>query len=742
MIFSLYLMGLSYLFWSRFHYGWPMSSLALASIFLVVFGLVLMIRKHPKKAITIALAILALILSLFILDILFYGLKKLLHFYQAPAIFESTLVSAELLRWTKHLNWASPWLPALGIMLVLTLFFIFTQNKKRTYPLYVLPFIIFVVMWFLYVEIPASVYSFYLVGWISYSIFLNHGLWEKENSQYTETHRYKWSLTLATFLLSIAVLIISNLMIFMFPVEAMNAAVSTRLPVLISHRTEYDAPTIGLFSLSETAFQQGSRLGGSVEFAKEERLLFTVSLHEPFHENLYLKSRVRDAYTGKSWESTDPSFRKGFEHYLSPIENQNLLDHKARHLSGEITMKALESLSILAPMGFYASDINPEHLYVSRNNEAFYRRRYVIQPIRQYTFSATKRDFFLESEEQFLQLPEGIDPEVYALADHFYQSYARPTERLEAMVQYFQSHYDYSLEVADHGDSDFVSFFIMEMESAYCTYFASAFTVLARMQGLPARYVEGFILTKDHMRDHGSTKDIPVTEMMAHAWSEVYLEGMGWMIFEATPAFIDETFFERQEWVEAAEIENRSFERTTESHTRAEIDRDNPPLDEDFYELFYENFQTEGGVSPQLDSVEEPQVEEETRKSILRYILPLIITGLLLLWNQKRTLSFQGQMKAVQREIRAFYRRHQLLNESHLPPTDLWESFGIQPETINLWLKIIYDHPRNIQEADLIQSRMSIEKEKKRLRVHWIEKRGFFLYTKMIIFDLLKIGRS
>ena len=54
-------------------------------------------------------------------------------------------------------------------------------------------------------------------------------------------------------------------------------------------------------------------------------------------------------------------------------------------------------------------------------------------------------------------------------------------------------------------------------------------TVLCRMVGLPARYVEGYIAEPD---ENG---EAIVTGLSAHAWTEVYFKGFGWLTFDATP---------------------------------------------------------------------------------------------------------------------------------------------------------------------------------------------------------------
>ncbi|MBQ7919496.1 MAG: transglutaminase domain-containing protein [Lachnospiraceae bacterium] len=82
-------------------------------------------------------------------------------------------------------------------------------------------------------------------------------------------------------------------------------------------------------------------------------------------------------------------------------------------------------------------------------------------------------------------------------------------------------------------EADFMDYFLLENKKGYCAYFATAFVLLARVEGIPARYVEGFSVPIN------SDKKVTVYSDMAHAWPEVYLEGVGWIPFEPTPGYAE-----------------------------------------------------------------------------------------------------------------------------------------------------------------------------------------------------------
>lgn len=66
--------------------------------------------------------------------------------------------------------------------------------------------------------------------------------------------------------------------------------------------------------------------------------------------------------------------------------------------------------------------------------------------------------------------------------------------------------------------SDFLDYFLLEKKEGYCTYFATAFVLLARAEGIPARYVQGYCVPM-------KTQEVQVYNTMAHAWPEAYVEG-------------------------------------------------------------------------------------------------------------------------------------------------------------------------------------------------------------------------
>lgn len=80
-------------------------------------------------------------------------------------------------------------------------------------------------------------------------------------------------------------------------------------------------------------------------------------------------------------------------------------------------------------------------------------------------------------------------------------------------------------------EESFLDYFLLDSKEGYCIHYATAFVLLARECGFPARYVQGYYVEK------GKGNTALVTQKQAHAWAEVYFDHVGWIIFEPTPGY-------------------------------------------------------------------------------------------------------------------------------------------------------------------------------------------------------------
>ena len=135
----------------------------------------------------------------------------------------------------------------------------------------------------------------------------------------------------------------------------------------------------------------------------------------------------------------------------------------------------------------------------------------------------------------YTSLPNGFPNRVKDLALDVTRGARNDFEKMLLLEDFLRTSFPYTLTPGNSPrNQDFVDHFLFEIKKGYCVHFATAFVTMARSLGMPARYVEGFLVN-----ERGSS--ITVRNNMAHAWAEVYFEGYGWVIFEPTPAYDSQT---------------------------------------------------------------------------------------------------------------------------------------------------------------------------------------------------------
>jgi len=100
-----------------------------------------------------------------------------------------------------------------------------------------------------------------------------------------------------------------------------------------------------------------------------------------------------------------------------------------------------------------------------------------------------------------------------------------------ALAMFHDGGFRYTLAPAPLG-RDAVDDFLFGTREGFCEHYASSFTVLMRAAGIPARVVTGY--QGGYWNPLGNY--LLVRHSDAHAWSEVWLDGRGWMRVDPTAA--------------------------------------------------------------------------------------------------------------------------------------------------------------------------------------------------------------
>lgn len=142
----------------------------------------------------------------------------------------------------------------------------------------------------------------------------------------------------------------------------------------------------------------------------------------------------------------------------------------------------------------------------------------------------TPQDYPAAVRSEYLQLPD-LDPRVKTLADQMTSGSSNAFDKAANVERFLQTKYTYTLDLSGPQTADPMPYFLFQSKAGNCEYFASAMTVLLRSEGIPARYVTGFL--QGEYNDVGG--DFIVRASDAHAWVEVYFPEYGWITFDPTP---------------------------------------------------------------------------------------------------------------------------------------------------------------------------------------------------------------
>jgi hypothetical protein len=112
------------------------------------------------------------------------------------------------------------------------------------------------------------------------------------------------------------------------------------------------------------------------------------------------------------------------------------------------------------------------------------------------------------------------------------------TSRIRTVLRILASYTDTPKTVP--AGQDFLKWFMQEGHEGNSAYFATAAVLAYRGAGIPARYVEGYLLTEEKakaMEEQDGNTAVTLTGQDSHAWVEIYVDGMGWKSVEVTPGF-------------------------------------------------------------------------------------------------------------------------------------------------------------------------------------------------------------
>lgn len=412
---------------------------------------------------------------------------------------------------------------------------------------------------------------------------------------------------------------------------------------------------------SEGYYPQGqNQLGGAAEPTDHPVMLVKTP------RKTYLRGSVKNEYTGRVWLDT----MAGRRYLWSSLRWQDTRSDTFNMalpqgaLGGDSGLTAYQTVSVKMLDASASSLFVPQRIrslnpggelvpYFNSGSEVFVTRD--LQAEDTYTVTAplmlagdaglgtliqacedTEDPLYPQILHDYSALPDHLQEQIFNLAQAACEGAQSPYDKAIAIQNYLSRNFRYTLEVAPQPeDIDFVSNFLLNTKEGYCTYFASAMTVLCRMAGLPARYVEGYLAEPDG-QGHAY-----VTGLQGHAWTEVYFEGFGWLTFDATPAQ-NNTQETPQDMLppEAQEPEDEPEETPEPENDPPPEEEPTPSPEPD------ESQENEPTPLPSQEPEQLPEDRKPPRLDWLWWLLPLLALAacaLRIIWTQPRRAAARAK---------------------------------------------------------------------------------------------------
>ena len=241
----------------------------------------------------------------------------------------------------------------------------------------------------------------------------------------------------------------------------------------------------------------------------------------PRASDLYWRGPVLSLFDGRNWrvQSANPSRPARFEAAGPPFDYEVTLEP-----SGKPWLFALEMPTRLPDFGKLTADLQPV-----TEKLVNHRLRYEARSHPGYRPIPTEESADLLP---YLALPPRSNPRTRELIAGWLFEGANPVQLVERALRHFRTEeFFYTLD-PPLLDNHPVDEFLFIARRGFCEHYASAFVVMMRIGGVPARVVTGYQGGEINPVDGVFT----VRQSDAHAWTEVWLRGRGWTRVDPTAA--------------------------------------------------------------------------------------------------------------------------------------------------------------------------------------------------------------
>jgi len=297
-------------------------------------------------------------------------------------------------------------------------------------------------------------------------------------------------------------------------------------------------------ALGRTGLSGTLRLGGVAEVANDDSIAFRVRFEEglaPLPESLYFRGPVLTRFDGIEWRR-----RNG------PLPGAPVTTPGVRTiglgLSYQMTLEPIR-LPLLPLLEFTPNTVGaaPQidgYTLLLRPDLQWQTDRIVTERVRFAARAWPRYEHIagLDADEraEALYLPPGFNPRVAAWAAQFRREHDLQDADAMAITAAVLAHirsagFSYTLAPGYYG-RDGIDEFWLDRRAGFCEHFATAFVVVMRALGVPARVITGYQGADRSPLDGFYV----VRQSYAHAWAEVWQPRRGWQRVDPTAAVAPE----------------------------------------------------------------------------------------------------------------------------------------------------------------------------------------------------------
>lgn len=301
----------------------------------------------------------------------------------------------------------------------------------------------------------------------------------------------------------------------------------------------------------------GGNLGQVDEIKNSGLEMLRIELQNNVMNNIYLKGFVANEYKGNRWEEIDSDNLIKMSELINDMGRINSLVADYSHI-GFYYENKIQQIEIK-----YTMDKKNYRYMPYYDNEDYKNNFGELRLKNEKNQSSDIFTFYDVSLEEILGIIKDDSDSRKELAG-FYEISGEVPVKVEKVLKklmkdapmydgseesllecilyvekYLSENAQYTLSpgALKEGD-DFIVDFLTVKKKGYCTSFASAGVMMFRYMGIPARYVEGYLVSHlDVVEGVDGSLHISVTDDEAHAWPEIYVKGVGFVPIEVTPAY-------------------------------------------------------------------------------------------------------------------------------------------------------------------------------------------------------------